>query len=192
MNNDSIESHFTIYHSVSFSSQWSVKIKKKKRYKWIKEEKIQSSKQISIKMKKISEYKVQKRCVEKRLTQVKFPKDSSHELTVVKVLIPMFLLHSKFPDWKPFLLFKIKIKQSPGCPNQDHNVGFKHFYQNIRAYQRSKKICIGQWTNLVCPRWEFGGVATREKFCRCWKKLWKQYFQHLNWHLNLIILSALI
>ena len=143
MNNDSIESHFTIYHSVSFSSQWSVTIKKKKRYKWIKEEKIQSSKQISIKMKKISEYKVQKRCVEKRLTQVKFPKDSSHELTVVKVLIPMFLLHSKFSDWKPFLLFKIKIKQSPGSPNQDHNVGFKHFYQNIRAYQRSKKICIG-------------------------------------------------
>ena len=44
-------------------------------------------------MKKISEYKVQKRCVALRFTQVKFPKDRSHELTTVKILIPMSLLH---------------------------------------------------------------------------------------------------
>ena len=44
-------------------------------------------------MKKISEYKLQKRCDALRFTQVKFPKDSSHELTMVKVLIPMSLLH---------------------------------------------------------------------------------------------------
>ena len=64
-----------------------------RKYKSIKEENIQSAKQVSITMKKISEYKVQKRRVVLRFTQVKFPKDSSHELTVVKVLIPMFLLH---------------------------------------------------------------------------------------------------
>ena len=44
-----------------------------KKYKSIKEEKIQSSKQVSITMKKISECKVQKRCVTLRFTQVKFP-----------------------------------------------------------------------------------------------------------------------
>ena len=63
-----------------------------KKYKSIKEEKIQSSKQVSITMKKISEYKVQKRCVVVRFTQVKFPCGSSHELTMVKVSIPMFVL----------------------------------------------------------------------------------------------------
>ena len=90
--NHSVESHFTIYHSVSFSSQWSIPIKK--RYKSIKEEKISKrSKQVSITMKKISEYKVQKRCDALRFTQVKFPKDSSHELTMVKILIPLSLLH---------------------------------------------------------------------------------------------------
>ena len=62
-----------------------------KKYKSIKEEKIQSSKQVLITMKKISEYKVQKRCVVLRFTQVKFPKGSS-ELTMVKVSIPMSLL----------------------------------------------------------------------------------------------------
>ena len=51
------------------------------------------SKQVSITMKKISEYKLQKRCDALRFTQVKFSKDSSHELTMVKVLIPMSLLH---------------------------------------------------------------------------------------------------
>ena len=64
-----------------------------RKYKSIKEEKIQSSKQVSITMKKISEYKVQKRCVVLRFTLVKFPKGSSHELTMVKVSIPMSLLH---------------------------------------------------------------------------------------------------
>ena len=44
-----------------------------KKYKSIKEEKIQSSKQVSITMKKISEYNVQKKCVVLRFTQVKFP-----------------------------------------------------------------------------------------------------------------------
>ena len=44
-----------------------------KKYKSIKEEKIQSSKEVSITMKKISEYKVQKRCVVLRFTQVKLP-----------------------------------------------------------------------------------------------------------------------
>ena len=102
---------------------------------------------------------------------------------------------SKFPDWKPLLLFKIKTKQSPGCPNKESNVDFKRF----RAYHRGKKICIDQWLVKCCilgRTWaelgvgeqiwfyqveELGGVATPEKFCRCWGKLWKQYFQHFNW-----------
>ena len=137
-------SHISLYTTVLVFLHSDQLQQQKNRYKSIKEENIQSSKQVSITMKKISEYKVQKRCIALRFTQVKFPKDSSRELTMVKVLIPMFLIHSKFPDWKPFLLFKIKIKQSPGCPNEDHNVGFKQFYQNIKAYHRSKKICIRQ------------------------------------------------
>ena len=44
-----------------------------RKYKLIKEEKIQMTKHVSITMKKISEYKVQKRCVGLRFTQVKFP-----------------------------------------------------------------------------------------------------------------------
>ena len=44
-----------------------------KKYKSIKEEKIQSIKQVSITMKKISQYKVKKRCVVLKLTQAKFP-----------------------------------------------------------------------------------------------------------------------
>ena len=44
-------------------------------------------------MKKISEYKVQKRYDVLRFTQVKFPWGSSHELTMVKVSIPMSILH---------------------------------------------------------------------------------------------------
>ena len=38
---------------------------------------------------------------------------------------------STFLDWKPLLLFKIKIKQNPGCPNKEYNVDFKHLHQNI-------------------------------------------------------------
>ena len=41
---------------------------------------------------------------------------------------------SKFPDGKPLFLFKIKIKQNPGCPNKEYYVDFKHLHQNVRAY----------------------------------------------------------
>ena len=30
------------------------------------------------------------------------------------------------------------------CPNKEYNVVFKHFRQNIRAFPKSKKICIDQ------------------------------------------------
>ena len=46
-------------------------------------------------------------------------------------------IFSKAPDQKSLFLFKIKIKQNPGCLNKEYNVVFKHFHQNIRAYPRS-------------------------------------------------------
>ena len=30
------------------------------------------------------------------------------------------------------------------CPNKEYNVVFKNFHQNIRAFPKSKKICIDQ------------------------------------------------
>ena len=55
-------------------------------------------------------------------------------------------IFSKFPDGEPLSLFKIKIKQNPGCPNKEYNVAFKHFHQNIGAgpITEVKKICIDQ------------------------------------------------
>ena len=59
-------------------------------------------------MKKISERKVQKRRVVLRFTQVKFPYGSSHELAMVKVSIPMSLLHMA-----PYgMLKQVKTSQS--------------------------------------------------------------------------------
>ena len=58
---------------------------------------------------------------------------------------------SKLPDWKSLFLFKIKIKENPGCPNKGYNVVFKNFHQNIRAYYRSKKesALINDWKNIA-------------------------------------------
>ena len=71
--------------------------------------------------------------------------------------------------WKPLCLLKIKIKQSPGCPNKEYNAIFKQIHQNSRAYSRSKKMI---WkilrirknpskarrlkTNLVCSKYSLG------------------------------------
>ena len=56
----------------------------------------------------------------------------------------------KAPDWMPLLLLKIKIKQNLGYPNKEYNVIFKHIHQNIRAYCRSKKICIiDDYENII-------------------------------------------
>ena len=46
-------------------------------------------------------------------------------------------IFSKASDQKPLFLFKIKIKQNPGCLNKEYNVVFKHFHKNIRAYPSS-------------------------------------------------------
>ena len=59
-------------------------------------------------------------------------------------------IFSKFPDQKPLLLFEIKVKQNPRCPSKEYKGIFKHFHQNIRAYHRSKKICIDQWLVKWC------------------------------------------
>ena len=37
---------------------------------------------------------------------------------------------------------KIKIKQNSSFPNKEYNAIFWRIHQNIRAYLRSKKICI--------------------------------------------------
>ena len=51
-------------------------------------------------------------------------------------------IFSKVPDWTPLVLFKIKIKQNPGCARKEYNVIFKLIHQNIRAYPRSKKRAL--------------------------------------------------
>ena len=51
----------------------------------------------------------------------------------------------KAPAWIHLFLLKIKIQQNPSYPRKEHNTIFKHIHQNIRAYPRSKKICIDQW-----------------------------------------------
>ena len=43
-----------------------------------------------------------------------------------------------------------------------------------------KKSALANEQIWFVPCGGLGGVATPEKFCRYWKKLWKQYFQHLN------------
>ena len=48
-------------------------------------------------------------------------------------------IFSKTPERKSLFSVKIKIKQSPGCPNKEYNVIFMHINQNIRAYPRSEK-----------------------------------------------------
>ena len=75
-------------------------------------------------------------------------------------------IFSKFPGWKPLLLFKIKIKQNPGCQNKEYNVDFKHFHQNIRAYHRSKKICIDQSMVKCCI---FGRIRAKRGVA---EKIW--------------------
>ena len=52
---------------------------------------------------------------------------------------------SKALAWKSLFLLKIKIKQNTVSPNKEYNAIFKPIPQNIRAYPRSKKICIDQW-----------------------------------------------
>ena len=53
-------------------------------------------------------------------------------------------IFSKASDWKPLFWLKIKIKQKPGFPKKEYNPMFKHILWNIRAYPKSKKICIDQ------------------------------------------------
>ena len=48
-------------------------------------------------------------------------------------------IFSKTPEWKSLFSLKIKIKQSPGCPNKEYNAIFLYINQNIRAYPRSGK-----------------------------------------------------
>ena len=94
-------------------------------------------------------------------------------------------IFSKAPDQKTLFLFKIKIKQNPGCLNKEYNVVFKHFHQNIRAYPRSnvayweeseqsnvlvKNFGLSQ-TQLGC----LGGVAMPGKFYSFWNLSWKQF-----------------
>ena len=43
-------------------------------------------------------------------------------------------IFSKAPDWQS--LFKIKIEQTPGCPNKEYNAFFKHINQNVMTYPR--------------------------------------------------------
>ena len=51
---------------------------------------------------------------------------------------------SNVPDWKRLFLLKKTIKQNQGCLNKEYNAIFEHIHQIVRAYPRSKKICIGQ------------------------------------------------
>ena len=53
-------------------------------------------------------------------------------------------IFSLAPDRITLFLLKIKIKQNPGSLNKEHNAIFEHIHLNIRAYPRSKKICIDQ------------------------------------------------
>ena len=117
----------------------------------------------------------------------------------------------KAPDRKPLFLLKIKIKQNPGCSNNQHNVVLKHFRQNTRAYPRSKKnlhwpmigkmLHIGKnlskarcWQkSLVCPKCSLGilgELQCQENFAIFPLFLtWEQHFQHLNWQ-EIVIWNA--
>ena len=55
------------------------------------------------------------------------------------------------PGWKPLLLLKIKVKQNPGCPNEEHNAIFEHIPKNIWVNRRNKKrsAYINDWKNIV-------------------------------------------
>ena len=64
--------------------------------------------------------------------------NSSMEGTEVGIFI-------KASAWIHLFLLKIKIQQNASYPRKEHNTIFKHIHQNIRAYPRSKKICIDQW-----------------------------------------------
>ena len=100
-------------------------------------------------------------------------------------------IFSKAPDQKPLFLFKIKIKQNPGCLNKEYNVVFKHFHWNIRAYPRSnvayweeseqsnvlvKKIGLSQ-TQLGCLGW--GGELTLETIFPV-RKLTRNCYLYMN------------
>ena len=72
------------------------------------------------------------------------------------------------PNKIPLILLKIKIKQNPGCLNKEYNAIFEHIQLNIRAYPRSKKICIDQllWKyNCLFRRvWAKQGVGEQVQF----------------------------
>ena len=58
-------------------------------------------------------------------------------------------IFSNIPDWKRLFLLEMKIKKNLGCPNNEYVI-VKHFYQNIRANPRSKKISVSitDWENI--------------------------------------------
>ena len=76
-------------------------------------------------------------------------------------------IFNKVPDQKPLFLFKIKIKQNPGCLNKEYNVVFKHFHENIRAYLRSNVVYWEESEQNDVLVNKFGLSQTL-------------YFQHLN------------
>ena len=53
-------------------------------------------------------------------------------------------IFSYAPDRVPLFLLKTEIKQNLGCLNKECNAIFEHIQLNVRAYSRSKKICIDQ------------------------------------------------
>ena len=60
-------------------------------------------------------------------------------------------IFSKVSEWQPLFLLKVKIKQNPGCPNNEYiyNAIFKHIHQNIWAFLKSKNY-IDQWLWKYC------------------------------------------
>ena len=77
-----------------------------------------------------------------------FWKDKS--FLILNLFISEYL--DQIPPWKEnkdafsvmlqtenLFLFKIKIKQNPGCQNKEYNTIFKHIHQSIRGYSRSKE-----------------------------------------------------
>lgn len=53
-------------------------------------------------------------------------------------------IFSKPLDWKTLFLLTMKKKNKTSYPNEEYNSVFEYIHQVIRAYPRSRKVCIDQ------------------------------------------------
>ena len=60
-------------------------------------------------------------------------------------------IFSRPSNWKPFFLLKIKIKQSPDCPDKEYKEIFEHIDHNIKA-------CFDVYTDYL------GELASTESY----------------------------